>query len=362
MEQASFESDHGSPEAGSLEAAAAEPVPLGDAELDAYLAAEEGGGVQTAETEVSTAVELPTADARGSDGLGSGGAEDGQEQQHEQPVQSDALNSHGAGQHAGEEAEDGATFAEESLEEKVLSDEEGAGLDAEEPGQRSQASLDAADVQHSPQLNQQQPQSAVTVLPAEPPELQETPQAAGTTSAQPRSSSASMEAAASNSHRSSTRSSMRRSNSEKHLPGAQELQDMRQAAGLPASAFSAHRTEPQLYADAAGGPRTSAGSADDSLEGVQASRMHSQHKAKLRPASASPAVHRSSSQRHASSCSQRQSFREQERCSSPRCSFQDQLPVVLVDDWTGGWHDRTCSTLQAASCSIHTTQRGCPSW
>lgn len=313
------EADEAPPAAANTVSAqeAAPPVPLSDDELDAYLA-EDGVQPATAQPDAfvvpeqkayehvqerSTADGMVTKAVQPEDGqFAESGSDSSTLLVEQDAVITEPVDSEG---HAATEFVSGSSSSARS---SIVPDE---------PARDSlSASLDD---EHSQQLQQFQhdPVAAVELS------AQVTPRAAhhaveGLGAASARTSSSA------GSHGSSTHASTAGDN----LPGVQELQNGWMASGIPGSAFSTHNAVPA----AAGSDSPST-----SMQQVLRSSMDNspgQHKVKLRPASASPAVRRSSS-----------TLQQQEQDDGPVYSPASSSPalhqyqyreVLPLADWTGG--------------------------
>jgi hypothetical protein len=303
-------------------------LPLGDDELEAFLAADETGQQapveQHAQADVAEfAVEEYSADE--------GAAEDA-EQQHES--RSSKLSSQDHAEAAIMQPFDEATGASYGLDEPSSSHEEP--LDPEQL-QTLQASVAASGAQ-------QEPYAAVVLTAQRAQEPAYSPaQRPSTSVSSARTSTSSATTSAAGSSHNSSRHTSRHASAAGGPPGA--VQDMWHAAGLPAAVLAPEEfTEGHVHA-----------ASDDHDEGVglgtaNAFSIHAstgsisslgggpvQHRAKPCPASASPAVRRSSSSRDSYSA------QEQQHCYSPGSGQayqqqhqQQELDVLPVASWTGG--------------------------
>jgi len=307
---------------------AAPPVPLSDDELDAYLA-EDGVQPVTAEPDAFVASEQKayaqvqertTADGTVTEAVqpeDSQFAETGADNSTLLVQQAAGINDSqepfdSAGQHAATQLVAGRSSSTRS---SIVPDE---------PARDSlSASLDDEHSQQSQQF-QHEPVAAVELS------AQVTPCAAhyaveGLGAASTcTSSSAGSEPPTRSSHRSSGHTSTAGDN----VPGAQELQNGWMAAGTPGSAFSKHHAVPAAAGNDSPSP---------SMQQVLRSSMDSspgQHKVKLRPASASPAVRRSSSTHQQQEHDDEPMYSP--ASSSPALHQHQYQEVVPLADWTGG--------------------------
>lgn len=300
--------NHTAPAASGLDvgadAQAADPVPLDDAELDAYLAddqpQDEVPAVQQDVVSQEVAAAAPEPKEELVQDLSSSTDADG-DKQLIQPV---AQATHSPVK----VSDEGEPFQEESIEEPCSSQEEEDGPDLAPSDTPTQCQHTAhAAEQHPPAVQPAQPEPVLQPM-------QHNPSTAGASGRTSTSSSG-------NSHRSSMRSRKSSTTGQVEVPGVQELHEMWQAAGLPATALSADN----LGDDCAGSVSPQS---RFSTHSILQDSSPVQQRTKQRPASASPAVRRSSSTRD--------SLQEQQWTSSSGYQQQPQeVQVTPVTSWTG---------------------------
>lgn len=133
------------------------------------------------------------------------------------------------------------------------------------------------------------------------------------------------------------------------VSAVQELQEMWHATGLPATAMSAADGLDEGGAARSGSASPAHATRLSTHSILQDSSPVQQQRARQRPASASPAIRRSSSSNHGPR------LQKQQYCcdtSSPG-QHQQQLQVLPVASWTGGWLVSACCACSCLNARMH---------